>query len=71
MALNVGSAPTGMGAYIILDASGNVVKSHNLSLAGTPSNAADALIQAINIRYRPLREIPLAGGNVLIVLTVQ
>ena len=70
MSLNVGFAPLGMGAYVILDASGNVVRSHNLSLAGTPSNASDALIQAINIRYRPLREVPLVGGGVLIVLTV-
>lgn len=71
MSLNIGQAFTGQPAYIILDANGNVVRSHNLTFAGTPTNNSDAILQALSSRYKMLREIPLSNGNVLIVMSIQ
>ncbi len=70
MAVNVGSAGLNQPAFIILDSGGNVVRSHNLTFSATPTNNADALIMAINSRYRIQREVALTNGGMLIVMSI-
>ena len=70
MPLTAGATGTNQTAYIVLDAQGNVVRSHNLTFSATPTNNADAVIQAISSRYKAQREIPLTNGGVILVMSI-
>lgn len=61
-------------AYVILGNDGVVVRSHSNSLpiggvlVGNPTTAASDLENLIQLGYQHVREIPLDGGRVLIVM---
>lgn len=57
-------------AYILLSSTGVVERTHSVDIGinNTTTSGVSDLEQLIQQGYQPLREIPLDGGKVLIVL---
>lgn len=65
-------------AYVLLNADGTVARVHSPAIGGsatttspipgTPTSAAADLETLLNSSFRPMRETPLEGGRVLLVL---
>lgn len=58
-------------AYVILNNDGSVSKTHSTQIGavvGAPSAGASDLESLIHQNYQPVRETPLEGGKVLIVM---
>ena len=63
-------------AFVVLNGSGVVVKTHvdsnhnpNPSVSNVPSANADDLVKLLLNGFTAVREVPLTGGGVLIVLS--